>query len=207
MSQLEKLGLTQEEIFNGEIAECNPVKPKLGDKRKFYLAEEVDAVIQAYAADLLELYGEIETLKTDYEQLNDEVVNLRSREEQMIANDVKIRQFEELMNSLEASMSEVQAAKQDDLMKINELSTSLKAAEDNVNKAKSDLDKAQADLDNATQHVQELESENQRMQTTVQELEEDVNEVLDGLRDMMVDEGLADENVDSDVEDYDDFGF
>ena len=128
MSQLEKLGLTQEAIFDGEIAEFDTVKPKLGDKRQFYLAEEVDAVIQAYAADLLEAYSELETLRADVETLEADVQGLRAREEQVAANDVKIRQFEELMSGLEASMSEVQAAKQDDLLKINELSTSLQAA-------------------------------------------------------------------------------
>ena len=53
-------------------------------------------------------------------------------------------------------------------------------------------------MSKATQHAQDLEAENLRMQETVQELEDDVNEVLDGLRDMMTDEGLVDENV----EDY-----
>ena len=78
MSRLEKVGFTPEDLRNAEVVELEPVKPKIGNKERLYLADEVDPVLEVYAEDMRDLLLKNDALEAE---LDEQKVLLQQQED------------------------------------------------------------------------------------------------------------------------------
>lgn len=199
MSKLEELGLDQSLILEGEIIEFEPVKPKsFGEKREFYLKDQVDTVIEAYGHDLREALEEKEETVSELEEARARLVEFeaaiggyKESLDRLSAMDAEYRR-------LAAEMDKIEADKRRNLDQIQGLQSNLSDMQEAMNKAveasntlKADIAERDADRAALEAAKTELEIQNKEFEESVNTLRIDVETVLEDLHKLLVEYGIT----------------
>lgn len=199
MSKLEELGLDQSLILEGEIIEFEPVKPKgFGEKREFYLKDQVDTVIEAYGHDLREALEEKEETALELEETRARLAEFeaaiggyKESLDRLSAMDAEYRR-------LAAEMDKIEADKRRNLDQIQGLQSNLSDMQEAMNKAveasntlKADIAERDADRAALEAAKMELEIQNKEFEENVNALRIDVETVLEDLHALLVEYGIT----------------
>lgn len=173
---LEKYGLTEEAILEGEFAEFEPVENNRKEKRETYLKEAVDTVVKDTFEDLRTTLEENNKLRAEVERLNAELESSNGLLEQARADAIvkqedesKLKRAENLLADMEYQVEQFKKKRQEDSLHIAQLEQQL------LENDRSD------EIEHLRQQISELEQRDAERDADYQRLADDVNAVLDSL--------------------------
>ena len=174
--KLEKYGLTEAAILEGEFAEFEPVVNNRKEKREVYLKEIVDTVVQDAFEDLRttleennELRAEVEKLKAELEASNNLLHQARADAGIKQSDEAQLKRAETVLADLEHQVDKFKQKRQEDAAYIAQLEQQL--SQNNY----------ADEIEHLHQQIRELEQRDAQRDADYQSLADDVNDILDSL--------------------------
>lgn len=173
LTKLTKLGLTYDDVMNGESAELDTYTPKEAKKAKIELLvnnSEFEKVMKAYSYDLYETLIDNENLKDERDELSENInklsdENSKLQKEVTLAGGVtgKVNDFEVTMDNMELSLRQItesHAKDREDLVKLDKERNELLAKISELESALNEKDSAhQNEIDELNANLQSYETE------------------------------------------------
>ena len=173
LTKLTKLGLTYDDVMNGESAELDTYTPKEAKKAKIELLvnnSEFEKVMKAYSYDLYETLIDNENLKDERDELSENINNLsdensKLQKEVTLAGGVtgKVNEFEVTMDNMELSLRQItesHAKDREDLVKLEKERNELLAKVSELETALKEKDSMhQNEIDELNNNLQSYETE------------------------------------------------
>lgn len=173
LTKLTKLGLTYDDVMNGESAELDTYTPKEAKKAKIELLvnnSEFEKVMKAYSYDLYETLIDNENLKDERDELSENInklsdENSKLQKEVTLAGGVtgKVNDFEVTMDNMELSLRQItesHAKDREDLVKLEKERNELLAKISELESALNEKDSAhQNEIDELHANLQSYETE------------------------------------------------
>lgn len=180
--KLEKYGLTEAAILEGEFAEFEPVVNNRKEKREVYLKEIVDTVVQDAFDDLRttleenkELRAEVEKLTAELEASNRLLHQARADAGIKESDEAQLKRAENVLADLEHQVDQFKQKRQQDAAHIAQLEQQLSQLNHDD------------ELEQLHQQIIELEQRDAQRDADYQSLADDVNDVLDSLESKFAD--------------------
>ena len=173
---LEKYGLTEAAILEGEFAEFEPIANNRKEKRETYLKEAVDTVVQDTFEDLRttleennELRAEIEKLHAELEASSGLVQQARADAGIKQSDEAQLKRAENVLADLEHQVEQFKQKRQEDAAYIVQLEQQLSQPNHDD------------EIEHLRQQISELEQRDAQRDADYQSLADDVNDILDSL--------------------------
>lgn len=179
---LEKYGLTEAAILEGEFAEFETVENNRKEKRETYLKDAVDIVVKDTFEDLRatleenkELRAEVERLNAELEKSNGLLEQARADASVKQSDESQLKRAENLLADLEHYVEQFKQKRKEDASRIAQLEQQL-------------LENDHSDeIEYLQQQISDLEQRDAERDADYQRLADDVNYVLDSLESKFAD--------------------
>ena len=179
---LEKYGLTEAAILEGEFAEFEPIANNRKEKRETYLKEAVDTVVRDTFEDLRtaldeknELQAEVEKLNAELEASSGLVQQARADAGIKQSDEAQLKRAENVLADLEHQVEQFKQKRQEDAAYIVQLEQQLSQPNHDD------------EIEHLRQQISELEQRDAQRDADYQSLADDVNDVLDSLESRFAD--------------------
>lgn len=173
---LDKYGLTEEAILEGDYAEFDSITNNRKEKRETYLKDAVDTVVQDTFSDLREVLNERNELREQLEHANQQLADSEGLIKQTRADagikqsdEAQLKRAENVLADLEHQVEQFKQKRSEDTSRIASLEQQL-AEKDNS-----------SELESLRQQIRDLEQRDAEREADYQKLADDVNDVLDSL--------------------------